>query len=134
MLRRFEQVRRAQTDFQPMRALASRFETEEDWAERVVHLTAESRYKEVEQIAEQLFRHSKEPHAFVCMVSAACKMTLANRCEELPPTHPPRPASSSLGSLHRTTRSRFAVISELIQSPRLSTTLRSRKNDWVELT
>ena len=92
MLRRFEQVRRAQIDFQPMRALASRFETEEDWAERVVHLMAESRYKEAEQIAEQLFRHSKEPHAFVCMVSAACKMTLANRCEELPPTHPPRPS------------------------------------------
>jgi eukaryotic-like serine/threonine-protein kinase len=39
----------------------------------VVTLMAESRYKEAEQIAEQLYRHSKEPHAFLCMVSAACK-------------------------------------------------------------
>ena len=56
-----------------MRPLAPQSGTEEDWAGRVVHLMAESRYKEAEQIAEQLYRHSKEPHAFLCMVSAVCK-------------------------------------------------------------
>jgi serine/threonine protein kinase len=73
MVHRFEQVRRAQIDFQPTRALALRSGIEEDWAGRVVHLMAEGQYKEAEEIAEQLYRHSKEPHSFLCMVSAASK-------------------------------------------------------------
>jgi tetratricopeptide (TPR) repeat protein len=51
----------------------SRSGREENWAERVVDLMAEGRYKEAEKIAEQLYQHSKEPHAFLCMVSAASK-------------------------------------------------------------
>jgi hypothetical protein len=73
MSRRFEQVCLAQIDFQPVRAIATRAETEEDWAKCVVQLMADGRYKEAEQTAEQLYRQSREPHAFLCIVSAACK-------------------------------------------------------------
>jgi serine/threonine-protein kinase len=73
MQSRFERVRRAQIDFQPVRAIASRSEVGEDWASRAVRLMGEGRYKEAEQIAEQLYQQSREPHAFLCMVSAACK-------------------------------------------------------------
>lgn len=69
----FERVRRAQMDFQPVRAIAPKCELEEDWASRAVRLMAEGQYKEAEQIAGQLYQRSREPHAFLCMVSAACK-------------------------------------------------------------
>jgi tetratricopeptide (TPR) repeat protein len=69
----FERVRRAQMDFQPVRAIAPKSELEEDWASRAVYLMAEGKYKEAEQIAGQLYQRSREPHAFLCMVSAACK-------------------------------------------------------------
>jgi len=70
---RFERVRRAQIDFQPLRAIAPRSELGEDWAGRAIRLMGEGRYKEAEQIAQQLYEQSREPHAFLCMVSAACK-------------------------------------------------------------
>ena len=70
---RFERVRRAQIDFQRVRAIAPRSEVGEDWAGRAVRLMGEGRYKEAEQIAGQLYQESREPHAFLCMVSAACK-------------------------------------------------------------
>ncbi|HLG99432.1 MAG TPA: hypothetical protein VKX49_24185 [Bryobacteraceae bacterium] len=69
----FERVRRAQMDFQPVRAIAPKSELEEDWANRAVRLMAEGQYKEAEQIAGQLYQRSREPHALLCMVSAACK-------------------------------------------------------------
>jgi serine/threonine-protein kinase len=73
MVNRFVQVRRGQIDFQPVRAIASRAETHTDWAARVVQLMANGQYTEAEQIAEQLYQQSSEPHAFLFMVSAACK-------------------------------------------------------------
>ena len=60
-------------DFQPVRAIAPKSELEEDWARRAVRLMAEGQYKEAEQIAGQLYQQSREPHAFLCMVSAAWK-------------------------------------------------------------
>jgi len=69
----FERVRRAQTEFQPVRTIAPRAELEQDWSSRAVRLMNEGQYKEAEQIAEQLFEQSREPHAFLCMVSAASK-------------------------------------------------------------
>ena len=42
----FERVRRAQMDFQPVRAIAPKSELEVDWASRAVRLMAEGQYKE----------------------------------------------------------------------------------------
>jgi serine/threonine-protein kinase len=73
MKSRFGRVRRAQTEFQPVRAIAPRVEVGEDWASQAVRLMSDGQYKEAEQIAAQLYEQSREPHAFLCMASAACK-------------------------------------------------------------
>jgi hypothetical protein len=56
MEERFERVRRAQLEFQPVRAIARKTDLAEDWASRAVRLMGERRYKEAEQIAKQTIR------------------------------------------------------------------------------
>jgi serine/threonine-protein kinase len=73
MMGDFERVRRSQLEFQPVRAFSPQSEVGEDWAGRAVRLMSETRYKEAEQVAEQFYEQSREPHAFLCLVSAACK-------------------------------------------------------------
>src|SRR5262249_18121086 len=52
----FERGRRAQMDFQPVRTISPRTAVEEDWAGRSIRLMGESRYRDAEQIAAQLFQ------------------------------------------------------------------------------
>jgi len=73
MRRQFERVRRNQLDFQPVRAISPKVLAGEDWSSHAVRLMGDGRYKEAERIAGQQYEASRDAHAFLCMVSAACK-------------------------------------------------------------
>ncbi|MBS1803693.1 MAG: serine/threonine protein kinase [Acidobacteria bacterium] len=73
MQQHFEQVRYAQLQYQPLRAIGRRVDVCSDWASRAVSLMSQGRYREAEQSSGQLFERSRDPHAFLCMVSAAFK-------------------------------------------------------------
>lgn len=67
----FRKVKQAQLDYQPVRTYSPRNELTEDWSSQAIRLLSDEHYIEAENVAYAEFQASRDPYAFLLMVSAA---------------------------------------------------------------
>src|SRR3984893_7668020 len=67
----FRQVRRAQLDFTPTRAIAQGGPAHEDWSSQAVRLVEHGEYRRAELVARAEFESSRDEQAFLMMVQAS---------------------------------------------------------------
>jgi len=71
MLEAFRQVRRAQLEFTPTRAIALPRAAHEDWSTQAVRLVEQGDYRDAELVARAEFESSRDEQAFLIMVQAS---------------------------------------------------------------
>ena len=71
MLEVFRNVRRAQLEFTPTRAIAHARAAYEDWSTQAVRLVARGEYRDAELVARAEFESSRDEQAFLIMVQAS---------------------------------------------------------------
>ena len=71
MLEAFRQVRRAQIEFTPTRAIALPRAAHEDWSTQAVRLVESGDYRDAELVARAEFESSRDEQAFLMMVQAS---------------------------------------------------------------
>lgn len=71
MLESFRQVRRAQLEFTPTRAVAVQRAAHEDWSTQAVRLVERGDYRDAELVARAEFESSRDEQAFLMMVQAS---------------------------------------------------------------
>lgn len=67
----FRSVRRAQLDYHPVRTLSPKRTPSEDWSSCATRLIQDGAYGQAENVAHAEFGESRDPHAFLVMVTAA---------------------------------------------------------------
>jgi eukaryotic-like serine/threonine-protein kinase len=67
----FRSVRRAQLDYHPVRTLSPKRTPLEDWSSQATRLIQDGAYGQAENVAHAEFGESRDPHAFLVMVTAA---------------------------------------------------------------
>lgn len=71
MLDVFRQVRRAQLEFTPTRAIAHGRTAHEDWSSQAVRLVERGEYRDAELVARAEFESSRDEQAFLLMIQAS---------------------------------------------------------------
>ena len=71
MVNAFQRVKQAQLEYHPIRTHSSRNEPTEDWSSQAMQFFADESYVQAENVAYAEFEESRDPHAFLLMISAA---------------------------------------------------------------
>jgi eukaryotic-like serine/threonine-protein kinase len=73
MLTVFPRVRKAQLDYQPIRAIPIKQNPSQDWSSQTIEYLEKGEYTHAAAMASAEFEHSQDPYAFLLMASAAFK-------------------------------------------------------------
>lgn len=84
----FRRVRQAQIDYHPIRILPPKKAPTEDWSSQVMRLMEEEAYRQAENVALAEFEVSKDPQAFLLLITAAFKDGRYFDCINEIETHP----------------------------------------------